>query len=430
MSKPANASPSGKKPTRGPVWRFFANLGPGLITGAADDDPSGIATYSVAGAQMGTTMLWTAFLTWPLMGCVQFMCARIGLVTGQGLAGALRKKFPRWLLVLASFSLLAANSINIGADLSGMADAAQMLTGAPPSLCVILFGVAITWATVQFHYQQIARILKWLAVTLFAYVVTAFLVGPDWRAVAHDTFIPTWPKGHDAWATLVALLGTTISPYLFYWQSSQEVEEEKAKGQRTLQQRKGASAKEIVDRKLDVGTGAFVSNFVMYFIILTTALTLHKHGITKLETSKQAAEALRPLAGQFAYLLYTTGLIGVGFLAIPTLAGATAYAFAETFHWRQGLDRDLRHARAFYAVIILSALIGIGLNFAGVNPVKALFLTSVINGVLAPFLLVGILFVARDPVIMNNQPSSKLSQVVVAITTLCMFAAAIGLCVF
>jgi len=433
--QPPTAGPTPKgdpqpTPHQGWVRRFFSNLGPGLITGAADDDPSGIATYSIAGAQLGTAMLWTAFITWPLMGCVQFMCARIGLVTGQGLAAALRRKFPRWLLIVASLSLLAANSINIGSDLSGMADAAEMLTKIPSRISVVLFGVAIAWATVQFHYQQIAKILKWLAATLFAYVITAFLIGPDWHTVVHDTFIPAWPKGHDAWATLVAILGTTISPYLFYWQTSQEVEEEKQKGQRTLQQRKGATPAEIINRKIDVGTGAFFSNFVMYFIILTTALTLHKHGITQLDTSKQAAEALLPLAGKFAYLLYTVGLIGVGLLAIPTLAGASAYAFAETFHWRQGLDKTLRHARAFYAVVILSTLIGIGLNFANVNPVKALFITAVINGVLAPFLLVGILLVARDPVIMNRQPSSRFSQVVVTLTTILMFAAAIGLCVF
>src|SRR5450432_3351754 len=343
------------------VRRYFANLGPGLVTGAADDDPSGIATYSIAGAQLGTAMLWTAFITWPLMGCVQFMCARIGMVTGVGLAGALRKKFPIPLLILASLALLVANTVNIGSDLSGMADAAEMLTGINSHLYVVVFGVAIALATVMFRYYQIANILKWLALVLFAYVITAFLIGPDWRSVAHDTFIPSWPKGHDGWATLVAILGTTISPYLFYWQASQEVEEEKAMGRRMLRQREGATKKEIITRKLDVGTGTFFSNLVMYFIILATALTLNKHGITQIETSKQAAEALLPLAGKFAYLLYTVGLIGVGFLAIPTLAGSAAYAFAETFHWRQGLDQKLKRARAFYSVVILSTLIGIGL---------------------------------------------------------------------
>ena len=420
-----NQAPKPKK--LNPVRRFFANLGPGVVAGAADDDPSGVATYSIAGAQLGTSMLWTAFITWPLMGCVQFMCARIGMVTGQGLAGALRQKFPKPLLIIASIALLIANTINIGADLSGMADAAEMLTGLNSHFYVVVFGIAIAVATVRFRYHQIANILKWLALTLFAYIFTTFLIGPEWRAVAYDTFVPSWPKGHDGWATLVAILGTTISPYLFYWQASQEVEEEKAVGRRMLRQRERATGKEIIDRKIDVGVGTFFSNLVMYFIILSTALTLHKHGITHIETSKQAAEALLPLAGKFAYLLYTIGLVGVGFLAIPTLAGSAAYAFSETFHWRQGLDEKLKNARAFYAVVILSTLMGIALDFAGVNPVKALFWTAVVNGVLAPFLLVGILFVASDRKLMKNQPSSRVSRIVVAITALAMFAAAVAL---
>lgn len=226
-----------RPPKRNIVVRFFSNLGPGLITGAADDDPSGVATYSIAGAQLGTSLLWTAFITWPLMGCVQFMCARIGMVTGQGLGTALGKKFPRWLLISASLALLAANTINIGADLSGMADAADMLTGFNSHIYVVLFGVAIAVATIRFRYFQIARILKYLALFLFAYVITAFVVGPDWQTVIHDTFVPTWPKGHNAWQNLVAILGTTISPYLFYWQTSQEVEHDKAMGRRMLRQR-------------------------------------------------------------------------------------------------------------------------------------------------------------------------------------------------
>src|ERR1700693_3962761 len=293
--------------------RFFRVLGPGLITGAADDDPSGIATYSIAGAQLGTAQLWTACVTWPLMGCVQFMCARIGMVTGRGLAGALRQKFPSWLLFSGAIALLIANTINVGADLAGMADAAAMWTGVHSHFFVLIFGVAIAWATIRCRYYQIARIMKWLAAVLFAYVVTAFIVRPHWLRVAHDTFIPSWPQGHDAWSNLVAILGTTISPYLFFWQASQEVEEDKAIGRTRLEQRRGATPQEIMDRKLDVGTGSFFSNLVMYFIILTTALTLHAHGLTEINTSRQAAEALKPLAGDFAAALYTTGIIGVGF---------------------------------------------------------------------------------------------------------------------
>ena len=247
-------------PKKNFIRRFFSLLGPGLITGAADDDPSGVATYSIAGAQMGTSLLWTAFITWPFMGCMQFMCARIGMVTGQGLGTALGKKFPRWLLVLASLGLLTANTINVGADLSGMADAGEMLTRFNSHIFVVLFGVGIGLATIYFRYHQIAMILKWLALFLFAYVIAAFVIGPDWKTVLHDTFVPSWPKGHNAWQNLVAILGTTISPYLFYWQSSQEVEHEKAKGRRMLVQREGATKREIIDRKLDVGIGTFFSN--------------------------------------------------------------------------------------------------------------------------------------------------------------------------
>jgi NRAMP (natural resistance-associated macrophage protein)-like metal ion transporter len=409
------------------VRRFFSVLGPGLITGAADDDPSGVATYTIAGAQLGTSLLWTAFITWPLMGCVQFMCARIGMVTGTGLGGALRQKIPRWALIMAALALFSANSINVGSDLSGMADAAEMLTGINSHWFVVIFGIGIAYWTVRCRYYQIAMILKWLALCLFAYVITAFLVKPDWTTIVHDTFIPTWPKDHDTWQNLVAILGTTISPYLFFWQASQEVEHEKAMGRRMLIEREGASKREIVDRKLDVGTGTFFSNFVMYFIILAAAVTLHNHGVTKIDTSKQAAEALRPLAGSLAYFLYTAGLIGVGLLAIPTLTGSSAYAFAETFKWKQGLDKSFKGARFFYTVLIFSTLVGIAMDFLNINPVKALYWTAIINGVLAPFLLVGILLVACDCKLMVNQPSSMLSRVIVAATTLAMFAAAIAM---
>ena len=413
--------------SRGIVRRFFAVLGPGLITGAADDDPSGIATYSITGAQLGTSLLWTAFITWPLMGCVQFMCARIGLVTGRGLAGALRQKSPHWLLCPIAIALLVANTINIGADLAGMADAATMWTGVPSHFFVLVFGVVIGAATIRCSYHQIAAILKWLAAVLFAYVINAFIVGIDWRTVAYDTFLPKWPHDHDTWQNLVAILGTTISPYLFFWQASQEVEEQKAVGRTRLDQRRGATAGEIIDRKLDVGVGTFFSNFVMYFIILTTAMTLHAHGLTRIETSKQAAEALKPIGGSFAAGLYTIGLIGVGFLAIPTLAGSSAYAFAEIRKWRHGLQETFNSARYFYWIIIGSLFVGVLIDFANINPVKALFWTAVINGVFAPFLMVAILIVACDRRLMRDQPSSWVSRIVVSIATLLMFAAAVGM---
>ncbi len=411
--------------------RFFSSLGPGVITGAADDDPSGIATYSIAGAQLGTSLLWTAVITWPLMAAVQMMCARIGMVTGEGLAGALGKRFPKPLLIAAAVALLAANTLNIGADLAAMADAGEMLTHINSHLLVVCFGVGIAVATVRLRYFQLARILKWLALSLFAYVVTAFLVHPSWAAVLHDAFVPALPKGRQAWAMLVAILGTTISPYLFFWQASQEVEEEKAKGRRMIVRHPLATSREIVDRKLDVGVGTFASNLVMFFVILTTALTLHAHGLTNIETSRQAAEALRPLAGNLAATLYTLGLLGVGTLAIPTLSGSAAYAFAEIFHWRQGLDKHrVGSARGFYFVVLLSTAAGIALDFADINPIRALYWSAIANGLLAPFLLVGILVVASDRKLMNGQPSSPLGRAVVAAATLLMFGAAIGMFVF
>jgi len=406
------------------VRRFFSALGPGIVTGAADDDPSGIATYSIVGAQFGTSLLWTAVITWPLMAFVQFMCARIGMVTGMGLGDALRRKGPRSLLLIGAVALLAANTINVGADLSGMADAAAMLTGINSHLYVVLFGAGIAFATIRFRYHYIAAVMKWLVTVLFAYVITAFIVGPDWSSVLRDTFIPSLPSDHMAMQSLVAILGTTISPYLFFWQASQEVEEEKAMGRRMLVDRLGATRRELGLRKLDVGVGTFFSNIVMYFIILTTALTLHRHGLTNIETSRQAAEALRPLAGAFASTLYTLGVIGVGILAIPTLTGSAAYAFAETFSWKEGLDEPFRGAIPFYAIVILSTLVGIVLDLLRINPIKALFYTAVINGLLAPFLLVGILVVASDRQLMQGQPSTWLSRIIVGITALVMFGAA------
>ena len=426
---PARKTPERAKKTghRGAFRRFFAALGPGVITGAADDDPSGIATYSMAGAQLGTGMLWTALLTFPLMAAVQMMCARIGMVRGQGLASALRKKLPRPLLVVFALALLVANTINVAADLAGMADAAEMLSGVSSHVYVVLFGVGITVAMVRLPYRRIASVLRWLTIVLFAYVVTAFTLGPDWFDVLRHTLVPSWPRGKAAWGILVAILGTTISPYLFFWQASEEVEEDKASGHLTLVSRRGATSRQILDRKIDVGVGMFFSNLVMFFIILTTALTLHAHGLTKIETAKDAAEALRPLAGRFAATLFTVGIVGVGFLAIPTLAGSAAYALAETFGWRQGLDRKLTGARHFYAIVVISMLAAIALDFLGVGAVKALYWSAVLNGLLAPFLLIGVLLVASDRTLMGGQPSSRLAILTVVATTLVMIGAAVGM---
>jgi len=401
-------------------------MGPGLITGAADDDPSGIATYSIAGAQLGTSLLWTAFITMPLMAVVQMMCARIGMVTGRGVAAAISHKFPKWVVNFAIVALLVANTINIGADLAGMADAAQMLSGFNSHFFVVLFAVGISWATVKLRYHRIASTLKWLALILLSYIVTAFIVHPHWPSVAKAAFLPSMPHGKDAWATLVAILGTTISPYLFFWQASQYVEEEMCSGD-PVRRAKGATSEELKLMRVDVGFGAFASNIVMFFIILTTALTLHEHNIIEIETSAQAAQALKPLAGNLAYLLFTVGILGVGFLAIPTLTGSTAYAFAESFAWKKGLDKPLKRARAFYSVILASTAAAVLIDFTNISAVKAMFWSAVINGLLAPFLLVGILLVATDKKIMYGQPSSLPAQIIVAITTIAMFVAGIAM---
>jgi len=372
-------------------------------------------------------MVWTAALTWPLMGAVQMMCARIGMVTGRGLASALRAKLPRPVVILLVVGLLVANTINVGADLAGMADAAEMFTGVDSHLLVVLFALTIGWATIRLRYSTIAHTLKWLAAALFAYVITMVHVKPDWHRVLADLFVPAWPGSSSEWATLVAILGTTISPYLFFWQSSQEVEEERSRGRHTVESRVGASRGELRRRRLDVGVGTFFSNLVMFAIIVTAAATLHRAGLTNIQTSRQAAEALRPLAGSMAEALYTIGLLGVGFLAIPTLTGSAAYALSEVFGWEEGLDRSWREAPWFYAVVVISTAGGIAMDLFNVPPLATLFWSAVINGLLAPFMLLGILLVASDRTIMHGQPSSRLSRVTVAVAIIVMFGAAVGL---
>jgi NRAMP (natural resistance-associated macrophage protein)-like metal ion transporter len=418
------------EPTGSRVRRFFAFLGPGLITGAADDDPSSVGTYSVVGAQLGTSILWTAFITWPLIAAIQMICARIGIVSGRGLARALDEKFPRPLVAAASLGLLAANTITVGADLSAMADASEMLTGLNSHYYVVFFGVIIGLGTVLFCYRRIANLLKWFAFSLFAYALTAFVVHPNWSAVLRETFQPTWPTGHAGWAGLVAILGATISPYLFFWQASLEMEEKRDPCPVMHCDGFEDDAKRLSARRLDVGFGTFFSNLAMYFILLTSALTLHRHGVTNIDTSRDAAFALMPLAGPFAATLFTLGIVGVGLVAIPTLITSSAYALAETFRWKHGLHRRFHAARPFYCVIILSSLVGVALDFTNTSPMKALFWAAVVSGVIAPFLLVGILIVASDQKIMREQPSPLLARLVTGVAALAMFGAAIGMFVF
>ena len=409
------------------VRQFFANLGPGLITGAADDDPSGISTYSVTGASFGYMPLWTALFSFPLMAAVQLMCARLGLVTGRGLAGVVRRYYPRWVLWSACALLIVANVFNIGADLGGMAEATEMMTGIKSYYWTPLYTILIISLLFFSSYRHIARIFKWLTMVLFAYIAAAFLARPDWHAILIATFVPRVEWSSAFLATFVGLLGTTISPYLFFWQASQEVEDDRAQGKRTVKQREGATVKELRVARTDVFTGMFFSNLVMYFIILTTAATLHAHGQTNIQTAREAAEALRPLAGSAAYLLFTVGLIGTGMLAVPVLAGSAAYAVAEAAAWRGSLEDRPLLSRKFYALIAGAMLLGLALNFAGFNAVKMLFYSAVLNGVLAPPLIVLVVLLTSNSKIMGIRVSSRPLRYLGWATAAIMTAAVVGM---
>ncbi len=409
------------------VRRFFANLGPGLITGAADDDPSGISTYSVTGAAFGYLPLWTALFSFPLMAAVQLMCARLGMVTGRGLAGVVRRTYPREILWGACLLLLVANIVNIGADLGGMAAASEMVTGVPSYYWTPCYALAIVALLFWSSYRLIARVFKWLTLVLFAYVLAAFLARPDWRAVAGATLVPHVRWSRAFLAACVGLLGTTISPYLFFWQASQEVEDERARGRVTIAEREGATAAELRAARVDVVTGMAVSNLVMYFIILTTAATLHAHGATDIRTAQQAAEALRPLAGQGASLLFTLGMIGTGMLAVPVLAGSAAYAVAEAESWRGTLADRPRLAPRFYAVIATAMLLGLALDFVGLDAVRMLFYSAVLNGVLAPPLIVLVVLLTSDRKVMGARASSGWLRWLGWATAAIMTAATVGM---
>lgn len=417
-----------KSHSKGRVRRFFANLGPGLITGAADDDPSGISTYSVAGASFGYLPLWMAPFAFPLMAAVQLMCARLGLVTGRGLAGVVRLYYPRWVLWGACALLIVANVFNIGADLGGMAEATEMMTGIKSYYWTPVFTALIISLLFFSSYRQIARVFKWLTLILFAYVITAFLAQPDWYAVLKATFVPRVVWSNAFLATFVGILGTTISPYLFFWQASQEVEDERAQGRSTVEEREGATDEELRAARTDVFTGMFFANTVMFFIILTTATTLNANGQTSIETAKQAAEALRPLAGNGAYLLFTLGLIGTGMLAVPVLAGSAAYAVAEAESWQHdSLEDRPRIAPRFYTVVAVAMLLGLGLDFVGFNAVRMLFYSAVLNGILAPPLIILVILLTSNPKIMGTHTNSRPLRVLGWTAAAIMTAGAIGM---
>jgi NRAMP (natural resistance-associated macrophage protein)-like metal ion transporter len=391
---------------------YWYLLGPGLTTGASDDDPSGIATYSQAGAQYGFGLLWLAAFTFPLMAIIQEMCARIGLVTGRGLAGNIRVHFGRKVLYFSTLFLFAANTFNIGADIGAMANAVQLLK--PQfSFALLVIGLTIFILLLQVFtpYVRYARYLKWLALILFAYILSAILAHPNWHTVIKSSVSPHVTFNKQQVLLVCAILGTTVTPYLFFWQTSQEIEEEIAVGQTTIKQRMGSTAPEIKKMRIDVWSGMFLSNLVMFFIIAACASVLFMHGITNINSASQAAQALKPFAGNATYWLFALGILGMGMLAIPVMAASSAYAISESMGKRQGLNSKLKQGYAFYGVIIISMLVGLGLNFIGLNPIKALIYAAVLNGAVAPIILVLILLIARNERVMGEWKNGKISAV-------------------
>jgi NRAMP (natural resistance-associated macrophage protein)-like metal ion transporter len=398
-----------------------------LITGAADDDPSGIATYSQAGAAFGYGTLWIAVITLPLMAAVQLMCARVGIVARSGLASVLRAHYPRWLLWVACGLLLIGNTVNIAADLGGMAAAASLLTGVPAVWFVPAFTFLILALLVFASYEGMTRVLKWLTLALFSYVLAAFLAHPNVISVLGGTLVPHLTASKDYLLTLVAILGTTISPYLFFWQAAQNAEHDAFWRQRLVGRPQRAVQRELRAAARDVNAGMFFSNAIMYFIILTAAATLNRAGITDVQTAEQAATALRPLAGNAASLLFTLGLVGTGMLGVPVLAGSAAYAVAEAAAWRAGMDEKIHSAKEFYGVIAVAMIIGMVLNFAHVNAIKLLIWSAVINGLLAPPLIVIILVVCNNDKVMGVHRNSRLLNVLGGLAALAMTAAGVAL---
>ncbi|MFA5170934.1 MAG: divalent metal cation transporter [Sulfuriferula sp.] len=408
---------------------WLKKLGPGLITGAADDDPSGIATYSQAGAQFGLSMLWTVWLTYPLMVGIQVISARIGRVSGHGLATNMRQHYPAKLLYSIVGLLLVANTINIAADVAAMADSLKLMVGGPAHWYAVGFGVISLLLQIFIPYSRYVRVLKWLTLSLLAYVATAFVVHIPWTQVVINTMLPhlSWQPAYIT--TVVAVFGTTISPYLFFWQASQEVEEQRgnpqARALKVAPEQANANFRRI---KVDTYIGMGFSNLVAFFIILTTAVTLNMHGVTGIQTSAQAASALRPIAGDFAFWLFSVGIIGTGMLAIPVLAGSAAYALAGAFNWRNSLELKPNQAKGFYSIIVISTLIGVGLCFTSIDPIKALYWSAVINGVISvPIMAVMMLMAARADIMGQFVISRRLKVLgwvctaVMAIAVIAMF---------
>jgi NRAMP (natural resistance-associated macrophage protein)-like metal ion transporter len=412
-----------KETKQNKIKRVLTILGPGLITGASDDDPSGIATYSQAGAQFGLATLWTALITFPLMAAIQEMCARIGIVTSKGLTSNIRNNYPKPILYVMILFTFPAVIMNIGANIAGMGAVANLIF---PSVSVYFFTIGFTVILmvliIYLPYKKIAAVLKYLCLSLLLYLIVPFLAKQDWGEIAQRTFIPTIQFNKEFISILVAILGTTISPYLFFWQATMEAEDIKHKKMSLI-----VDKRMIKNMDLDVGFGMFFSNLVMYFIILTAGTVLFKEGISEITSVEQAARALEPLAGKLSYLLFALGVIGTGFLSIPVLTGCLSYMLSETFNWNGGLDKKYYQAKPFYWVIIISLLIGLGINYIGINPVQALIYTAILYGLTSPILIAIILHISNNKKIMGKFTNGKRSNILGVITLVMMTISAIVL---
>lgn len=417
---------------KGPVKNvrdFWRMLGPGLTTGAADDDSSGIGTYSQTGAGYGYKFLWLAPFSFPLMAVIQEMCARIGLVTGRGLAGNIKRFFPRWVLILCTILLFIANTFNIGADLGAMSEALRLFW---PQLdfflLIVAIAIVILFAQIFMSYARYAKYLKWLALVLFSYVLSTLLIkGLNWHEILLASIKPSFSFTKDQILIVTGALGTTISPYLFFWQTSQEVEEKIEDGDKSVASRQEDVVDgDIREMRIDIWSGMFLSNLAMFFIIAACGATLHVAGIMNIESAAQAAEALRPLAGDYSYFLFAIGIIGVGALGIPVLAGSSSYAFAESFGWKQGLHYKLRQAYAFYGVIIISLVIGVLMNLLGLNAMKALVYSAIMNGTVAPVILILILILSSSKKVMGERANRWPAKIIGGIATLLMLIAGVA----
>lgn len=409
-----------------PTPKVLRTLGPGLITGAADDDPSGIATYSQAGAQFGLNMLWTVVLTYPLMVAIQSISARIGRVTGHGLSTNLARVFPSWAVMALVALLFFGNAVNIGADLAAMGAAARLVTGWNQHVLTIGFAIVSLTLQVVVPYHRYVKLLKWLTMALFAYVAVVFTVKIDWAQVALHTLMPQLPK--TGWiVVVVAVFGTTISPYLFFWQSSEEVEDEEAKGKAPLIDDPADAPEELRRIRLDTLVGMGVSNLIAFFIILTTAVTLHAHGVTDIQTSAQAAEALRPVAGELAFFLFAMGIVGTGLLAVPVLAGSVGYALGELRGWKCGLEHKPTEAKAFYGVIAIAIILGLVVDYSGFDPIQALFWSAVINGVISVPIMAAMMIVASRKAQMGAFVATPAQKIFGWLATAVMGLAVVGM---